>query len=47
MWVLNDFEGNPIRYYDFPAEGAVKVEEVVEPKLTYDELFDAVGECLI
>lgn len=44
MWVLLDFEGKPIRYYDYPAEGAV---EVVEPKLTYDELLDEVGECLI
>lgn len=44
MWVLFDFDGQPIRYYDFPAEGTVKVEE---PKLTYDELFATVGECLI
>ena len=33
MWVLLDFEGHPIRYYDYPAEGTVKVEE---PKYVVD-----------
>lgn len=44
MWVLFDFDGQPIRYYDYPAEGSVKVEEF---KLTFDELLNKVGECLL
>lgn len=44
MWVLLDDEGQPVRYFDYPAEGAV---ELVEPKRTYDELLDHVGDCLL
>ena len=44
MWVLLDDENQPVRYFDYPAEGAV---EIVEPKLTYDELADQVGDCLL
>lgn len=40
-WVLLDDEGVAIRYYDYPAKGAV---ELVEKKLTYDELLDKLGE---
>jgi hypothetical protein len=43
VWVLLDFDGQPIRYYDFPAEGTV---EIVEKKLTYTELLEQIGECL-
>jgi hypothetical protein len=43
-YVLLDDEGQPIRYFDYPAEGAV---EVVEPKLTFDEMLDKCGEALI
>lgn len=43
-WVLLDDEGQPIRYYDYPAINAV---EIVEPKITYDELLNEVGECLL
>lgn len=43
-YVLLDDEGQPVRYYDYPAEGTV---EIVEPKLTYDELLDEVGDCLL
>jgi len=43
-YVLLDDEGQPIRYFDYPAEGAI---EIVEPKLTYDELLDEVGEALL
>lgn len=32
-YVLLDEEGNPIRYFNYPAEGAV---EVVEPKHIID-----------
>ena len=42
-WVLLDDEGKPIRYFDYPAESAI---EIVEPKLTLDELFEKCGECL-
>lgn len=42
-YVLLDDDGQAIRYFDYPAEGAV---EIVEPKLTYDELLDEVGEAL-
>ncbi len=44
MWVLLDFDGSPIRYYDFPAEGSV---EVKEKTYTYNELLEIVGDCLI
>ena len=43
-YVLLDDEGQPIRYFDYFAEGTV---EIVEPKLTYDELLEKVGECLL
>ena len=42
-YALLDDEGQPIRYFDYPAEGTV---EIVEQKLTYDELLDKVGEAL-
>jgi len=44
MWVLLDFDGNPIRYYDYPAQGTIKVEE---QKLTFDEMIKLLGECLL
>ena len=44
MWVLLDFDGEPIRYYNFPAKGTV---EVVEKKLSLNELLEEVGECLL
>lgn len=44
MWVLNDEEGNPIRYFDYAHEGAVEIKEKV---YTYDELFELIGECLL
>ena len=43
-YVLLDDDGQPIRYFDYPAEGAV---EVKEPELTFDELLEKVGECLL
>lgn len=42
-YVLLDDEGQPIRYFDYPAEGTV---EVKEPELTFDELLEKVGEAL-
>jgi hypothetical protein len=44
MWVLLDDEGSPIRYFDYPHEGAI---EIVEKKLTMDEMFEQLGECLL
>ena len=44
MWALLDFDGQPIRYYNYPARDAV---EIKEPKLTYDEMVDQLGECLL
>ena len=32
-YVLLDDEGNPVRYFDYPAEGTV---EIVEPKYEVD-----------
>ena len=32
-WVLLDDDGQPIRYFDYPAEGAI---EIVEPKYVVD-----------
>lgn len=43
-YVLLDDEGQPVRYFDYPAEGTV---EVVEPKLTFDEMMDKFGEALL
>lgn len=43
-YVLLDDDGQAIRYFDYPAEGAI---EIVEPKLTYDELLNELGECLL
>lgn len=43
-YVLLDDDGQPVRYFDYPAEGAI---EIVEQKLTYDELLDEVGEALL
>ena len=47
MWVLLDDEGQPVRYFDYPAEGTVEVVELVEPKLTFDEMMDKFGEALL
>ncbi len=44
VYQLLDDEGNVIRYFDYPAQGAVLV---VEPKLSYDELLAKFGECLL
>jgi len=44
VYVLLDDEDQPIRYFDYPAEGTI---EIVEPKLTLDELFDKCGEALL
>ena len=43
-YVLLDDEGQPIRYFDYPAEGTI---EIKEPELTFDELLEKVGECLL
>ena len=42
MWVLLDFDGSPIRYYDYAAEGTV---EVVEEKYVID--WNNYEECLL
>jgi len=44
MWVLLDDEGEPIRYYTYQAKHTV---EVVEKKLSYMELLNQLGECLL
>jgi hypothetical protein len=44
MWVLLDDEGEVIRRFNYPAKNAV---EVVEKKLSYQELYEVVGECLL
>ena len=41
-WVLLDDEGQPIRYFDHPAEGTI---EIVEPKFVID--CDNYEECLL
>ena len=43
-YVLLDDKGNVARYFDYPAEGTV---EIVEPKLTFDEMLDKCGEALL
>ena len=41
-WVLLDDDGQPIRYFDYPAEGAI---EIVEPKYVID--WHNYEECLL
>ena len=41
MWVLLDFDGNPIRYYNYPAKNTVKIKE---EKLSYEQLLELHGE---
>lgn len=43
-YVLLDEEGNPIRYFDYAHEGAI---EIVKKKLSLEELFEELGECLL
>ena len=40
-WVLLDFEGKPIRYYNYQATGTIEI------KLSYNDLLDLLGEALI
>ena len=42
-WVLLDFEGLPIRYYNYPAKGTI---EIKEETLSYNQLLEIVGEAL-
>jgi hypothetical protein len=44
IYVLLDDEGNVVRYFDHPAEGTV---EVTEPKHSYDELHEILGDCML
>lgn len=44
MWVLLDDEGEAVRYFNYAHEGAV---EIVEKKLTMDEMFEQLGEALL
>jgi hypothetical protein len=44
MWVLLDDEGEAVRYFDYAHEGAV---EIVEKKLSYNELIEQLGEALV
>ena len=43
MWVLLDDEGEVIRRFNYPAKNTI---EIVEKKLSYQELLEVVGECL-
>jgi hypothetical protein len=42
-YVLLDYEGHPIRYFDYPHHGTVKV---VEPKITFNQILKKCGETL-
>lgn len=44
MWVLLDFDGEPLRYYNYPATGTV---EIVGKKLTFNEMIEQLGEALL
>jgi len=41
QWVLLDFDGEPIRYYTYPAKDAVEIKE-----LEYEIDWDNYEECL-
>ena len=43
-WVLLDDDGHPIRYFDYAHKGAI---QIVEKKLSYMELLEKLGECLL
>lgn len=43
-YVLLDDEGQVVRYFDYPAEGTL---EVKEKQLSYDEMLEQLGECLV
>lgn len=45
-WVLLDEDGQPIRYFDYPAKGTIEVKVVVKT-YTFDELLEMNGECLL
>lgn len=40
-YVLLDFDGLPIRYFNYPATGTVEIT------VSFDDLMDICGECLI
>lgn len=42
-WVLLDDDNKPVRYFDYPAKGAVLIKI---KKLTMDEMIEQLGECL-
>lgn len=43
MWVLLDDEGEPVRYFNYPAKNTV---EVKVKKLTYNDMLKQLGEAL-
>jgi hypothetical protein len=42
MWALLDYEGNPVRFFTYPAKNTV---EIKEPKWVLD--WDNYEECLL
>lgn len=44
MWVLYDDEGLPVRYFNYAHQGAI---EIREKTLSYCELLEQLGECLL
>lgn len=43
-WVLLDDDNKPIRYFDYPAKGAILIKV---KKLTIDEMIEQLGACLL
>ena len=41
LWVLLDDEGNPIRYFDYPAKGSVPIEKEPEYKVDWNNYEEA------
>lgn len=41
VYALLDFDGKPIRYFDYKATGTVAI------KVTYEQLIEMCGECLM
>jgi len=44
IYALLDEEGNPVRYFNYPAEGTV---EIKVSKMTFEQLIKKFGECLL
>ena len=43
-YVLLDDEGNPVRYFDYPADGTIEVKQEKPKRMSMDEMIEQIGE---